>query len=71
MRKLSIPPSLWNDCVSMPNVPRDATLEFDMNLISTTTPSLVDRFGAQNLILGSGIALIGVYELYVVLTGGS
>ena len=42
-----------------------------MNLISTTTPSLVDRFGSQNLILGSGIALIGVYEVYVVLTGGS
>ena len=71
MRTLSIPPSLWNDAVSMPGVPKDATLEFDMNLVSTYTPSLVDRFGTQNLVLGSLIGLLGVYEAYVVMTSGT
>ena len=70
-RKLQIPPALWNGASgTAQGVPKDASLEFDFEMVQVYTPTLKERFGTQNLILAALIGLIGVYEAYVVLAGG-
>ena len=70
MRKVNLPPSLWSGSQGVANkVPADAVLEFDFTLNECRKQTLVERFGQQNLILGSLIALIGFYEVYLTVTG--
>jgi len=61
-RKLNIPPSLWSSAGEMVGVPKDATLEFDIELLECKKLTIVDKIGQRRLILGGLIALIGVYE---------
>ena len=71
-RKIQIPPSLWNGAQgTAKGVPKDASLEFDFQMVQVYTPTIVERYGKQNLVLAALIALIGVYEAYVVLTGSA
>ena len=70
-RKLNIPPELWSGAKIAKDLkvaPR-AVLEFDFELLEVKTPSLVEKFGQQNVILASLIALIGFYELFLVFQG--
>ena len=68
-RTVRLPPELWSGAKTamQMSIPKDAFLEFDFELVSTYTPTLVERIGTQNLILGSLIVLIGFWELYIVI----
>ena len=70
-RKLNIPPSLWSGAkiAEKMGVPADAVLEFEFELLECRTPDIFEKIGQRNLILGSLIALIGFYELYLVYKG--
>ena len=63
-RKLNIPPELWSGAKIATDLKVDpkAVLEFDFELLEVKTPTLIERFGQQNVILASLIALIGFYE---------
>jgi len=62
-RTLNIPPSLWSGATGMAaKIPAGATLQFDMELIEAKKPSILERLGQTNVILGGLIVLIGAYE---------
>lgn len=63
-RTLNIPPSLWNGAKGMAeSIPKDAVLQFDMELLEAHRPTLVEKIGQRRLVLGGLIVLIGLWEL--------
>jgi hypothetical protein len=64
IRKLNIPPSLWSTGTggTAAKLPKDATLEFDIELIGVKQLTIIDKVGQTRFILGVGIVLIGIYE---------